>query len=95
MYDPYNICLLLTLAASPSVLQMHFKDPGRSDRCIQAMALFCLEGHGKSTFYHDRSQINENTVINIAYLRSGSKFAHFSISGLFFSLDVEILQVAL
>ena len=36
----------------------------------------------KGTFYHDRSQINENTVINIAYLWSGSQSAHFSISGL-------------
>ena len=38
------------------------------------------------TFHLDRSQINENTVINIAYLWSGSQSAHFSISGLSVSL---------
>ena len=45
----------------------------------------------KGTFYHDSSQMNENIVINIAYLWSGSQSAHFSISGLL----AEILQVGL
>ena len=43
----HNICLLLTLAASPSVLQMHFEDPARSDKFIQIVVLFCLQSHGK------------------------------------------------
>ena len=38
----HDISFLLTLAASPSVLHMHFEDPARSDRFIQIIALFCL-----------------------------------------------------
>ena len=62
----------------------------KSPHCVidafRSLLCFVFKAMGKGTFYHDKSQINENTVIDIAYLWSGSQSAHISIIGLSVSL---------